>query len=113
MDRNLRRRAPHRRAARPADAPCQHPRDERRQLSPQPKQGAKDQGRSLTPRGLAPKGQSALARASYMESARAKALIHSQRQIPTQKVADFCAATWLVFAPPLTLEPPAKIGPRP
>src|SRR5690606_13942557 len=34
MDRDLRLRAPHRRTARPADPPRQHPRDERRELSP-------------------------------------------------------------------------------
>ena len=54
------------------------------------------------PRAFPPKGQSALARASYMKSARAKPLIRSPRQIPTPKMADFSAATWPVFAPPLT-----------
>ena len=36
MDRDLRLRAPHRRAARPADPPRHHPRDERRQLPARP-----------------------------------------------------------------------------
>ena len=38
VDRRVRLRAPDRRAARPADPPCPHPRDERRQLSPQTEQ---------------------------------------------------------------------------
>ena len=57
----------------------------------------------LTPeKRLALTGQSALARASYMESARAKALTPPNHHFQHPEVAEFCAATWLVFPPPLT-----------
>ncbi len=43
-------------------------------------------------------GQSAMARASYLVSARAMALCRQAHP----KVDDFCAAMWSVFTPPLT-----------
>ena len=48
MDRDLRLRAPHRRAARPADPPRHHPRDERRQLPARPEPQAKTPSQRLT-----------------------------------------------------------------
>ena len=84
------------------DTPRQHPRDERRQLSARPKPRPKGRSRHLIIRhriGLA--GQRAMARASYVVSARAMAL-------GTLPPAWFCAATWSVFAPALTL-----LGTRP
>ena len=74
MDRDLRFRTSHRRAARPADPPRHHPRDERRQLPARPKPHEKNLGQRLTPGdqvGLS--GQRASAHASYSGSARAKA----------------------------------------
>ena len=74
MDRDLRLRTPHRRAARPADPPCHHPRDEWRQLPARPEPHEKTLPQRLTPSnpvGLS--GQRALAHASYSGSARAKA----------------------------------------
>jgi DNA replication protein DnaC len=51
-----------------------HPRDERRQLPPQRKPCPEGQGRGIIQaRQIGPPGQSALARASYLASARAKA----------------------------------------
>src|SRR6056297_3401295 len=97
MDRDLRLRTPHGRAARPADPPRHHSRDERRQLSARPKPRPK--GRSshlITSRRIGPAGQCAMARASYVGSARAMAL-------GAPPMAWFCTATWPVFAPPLTL----------
>jgi hypothetical protein len=43
-----------------------------------------------------------LAHASYSGSARAKARDRPQHPVPIFEVADFCAAPWLVFPPPLT-----------
>jgi len=68
---NLRHRAPHRRAARPAHPPRHHPRDERRQLPARPEPHQKNRLTPGNPVGLS--GQRALAHASYPESARAKA----------------------------------------
>jgi hypothetical protein len=47
-------------------------------------------------------GQRALAHASYSGSARAKARDRPQHPVPIFEVADFRAAPWLVFPPPLT-----------
>src|SRR6056297_1472518 len=96
MDRNLRCRTPDRRPSRQADTRRQYSRDERRQLSPQPKPRPKGPSRHLiTPCRIAPPGQCAMARASYLGSARAIAL-------GTPPLAWFCAATWPVLSPPLT-----------
>ena len=103
VDRDLRLRAPHRRAARPADPPRHHPRDERRQLPARPEPHEKNPSQRLTPGnpvGLS--GQRALAHASYSESARTKARPMTQHQFPIPELADYCAAPWLVFPPPLT-----------
>src|SRR6056297_1964180 len=96
MDRNLRHRTPDRRPTRSADAPRQHPRDERRQLPARPKPRPKGRSSNLITRHrIGPMGQCAMARASYLGSTRAMAL-------GTPPLAWFCAATWPVFAPPLT-----------
>ena len=84
MDRDLRLRAPYRRAARPADPPRHHPRDERRQLSPRPEPHAKDRGRSLTPAPIGPTGQSALAHASYSR-ARGQGAHPAQTSFPASR----------------------------
>src|SRR6056297_584433 len=97
MDRNLRHRTPDRRPTRSADAPRQHPRDERRQLPARPKPRPKGRSSNLITRHrIGPMGQCAMARASYLGSTRAMAL-------GTPPLAWFCAATWPVFAPPLTV----------
>ena len=96
MDRNLRHRTPDRRSPRQTDTPRKHSRDERRQLSPQPKPRSKGPIRHLiTPNRIGPPGQCAMARASYLGSARAMAL-------SAPPLAYFCAATWPVLSPPLT-----------
>ena len=51
---------------------------------------------------VGPSGQRALAHASYLGSARAKARAKTQRPFPIPEVVDYCAAPWLVFPPPLT-----------
>src|SRR5690606_13479725 len=48
MDRDVRFRAPDRRAPRPAHPPRQHPRDERRELSPGPEPGTQSTSQPLT-----------------------------------------------------------------
>ena len=111
MDRDLRLRAPHRRAARPADPPRHHPRDERRQLPARPEPHEKNPSQRLTPGNpVGPSGQRALAHASYPGSARAKARAPSRHQFPIPEVVDYCAAPWLVFPPPLT--PPDTLDRR-
>jgi hypothetical protein len=53
---------------------------------------------------LALPGQSALARASYLESAPAKALNPANTLSPQYaKLANYCAAQWQDLAPPLTV----------
>ncbi len=78
MDRNLRLRAPDRRAPRPPDPPRQYPRDEWRKLSPQPEQGPQRQGAILNQhrQSLALTGQSIRATASSVKSAAARMLAH-------------------------------------
>jgi hypothetical protein len=83
---------PDRRAARQADASRQHPRDERRQLSPWPEPRPKGQGRGPTMK-TGPARQRALARASYVVSARARALTQSPP-------SEYTALNWQTFAPP-------------
>ena len=65
MDRGVRLRASHRRPARPADPPRQHPRDERRQLPAraEPRTEGRSQ-RLIRRRRVGPAGQSAMAHAS-------------------------------------------------
>ncbi len=92
----LRLRASHRRPARPADPPRQHHRDERRQLPARSEPRSESRShRLIHRRKVGPAGQSAMAHASYVISARAMAL-------GAPPLAWFCAAAWPSFPPPLT-----------
>src|SRR3546814_793559 len=95
MDGNPGVRASDRRVARPHHPPRQHPRDERRQLSSRPKPRPKGRLKPSQknrhagmkpPLGLRPPGG----------------------LIPAPQVADFYAAHWPDFAPPLTLLLPSE-----
>src|SRR5690606_31498130 len=96
MDRDLRLRAPHRRTARPADPPRQHPRDERRELSPRQQHCPKAATKVLrSDRSLWPKE----ANAPWHAPAIGKRARHGAGHC---HLAWFCAAAWPDFAPPLT-----------
>src|SRR5690606_14762248 len=96
MDRDLRLRAPHRRTARPADPPRQHPRDERRELSPRQQHCPKAATKVLrSDRSFWPKE----ANAPWHAPAIGKRARHGAGHC---HLAWFCAAAWPDFAPPLT-----------
>src|SRR5690554_4235389 len=97
MDRDLRLRAPHRRTARPADPPRQHPRDERRELSPRQQHCPKAATKVLrSDRSFWPKE----ANAPWHAPAIGKRARHGAGHC---HLAWFCAAAWPNFAPPLTV----------
>src|SRR5690606_19571623 len=96
MDRDLRLRVPHRRTARPADPPRQHPRDERRELSPRQQHCPKAATKVLrSDRSFWPKE----ANAPWHAPAIGKRARHGAGHC---HLAWFCAAAWPDFAPPLT-----------
>src|SRR5690606_11493693 len=96
MDRDLRLRAPHRRTARPADPPLQHPRDERRELSPRQQHCPKAATKVLrSDRSFWPKE----ANAPWHAPATVRRARHGAGHC---HLAWFYAAAWPDFAPPLT-----------
>ena len=109
MDGYLRHGTSHRRSAGPTDPPRQHSGNERRKLSFEPEPGATGESQQITTKHIGPRANAPW---NVLAIWRPRAPGRTPNKPPTDTqtadrhaistVADFCAATWLVFTPPLT-----------